>query len=80
MEVKDGVAIVRFDSPNARVNTLSAALQTEFQTVLNEIWSRPDINSAVLISGKPGTFIAGADIKYVFRIFLMISWTGNGIF
>ena len=63
MDVKDGVAIVRFDAPNARVNTLSEAMQSEFQQVLNEIQGRSDITSAVLISAKPGTFIAGADIR-----------------
>lgn len=30
--------------------------------ILKEIQSNPSISSAVLISGKPGCFIAGADI------------------
>lgn len=34
----------------------------EVTTVLNEIESNPSIQAAVLISGKPGCFIAGADI------------------
>lgn len=31
--------------------------------VMNEIWASDQIRSAVLISSKPGCFIAGADIK-----------------
>lgn len=34
----------------------------EVEGVLNEIQSDPAVNSAVIISGKPGNFIAGADI------------------
>lgn len=34
----------------------------EVEGVLNEIQLDPAVNSAVLISAKPGTFIAGADI------------------
>lgn len=34
----------------------------EVSDVLNEIESNPSIQAAVLISGKPGCFIAGADI------------------
>ena len=41
----------------------------EMQTLFKEIQGRPDIRAAVLMSGKPGCFIAGADInmleKYV---------------
>ena len=46
-----------------QVNTLSQELHSEFMEVMNEIWSSSQIRSAVLISTKPGCFIAGADIK-----------------
>jgi enoyl-CoA hydratase/long-chain 3-hydroxyacyl-CoA dehydrogenase len=46
-----------------QVNTLSLDLQAEFLSVFNEVQSNPAVASAVLISGKPGCFIAGADIK-----------------
>lgn len=35
---------------------------TEFDTLLHDIEANPQIQAAVLISGKPGCFIAGADI------------------
>ncbi|KAM4771644.1 trifunctional enzyme subunit alpha, mitochondrial [Rhinophrynus dorsalis] len=64
-EVKDDVAVVRFNTPNSKVNTLSKQLQAEFSEVMNEIWANDSVQSAVLISSKPGCFIAGADINMI---------------
>eukprot|EP01135_Chromosphaera_perkinsii_P005560 Nk52_evm109s352 gene=Nk52_evmTU109s352 len=63
VDIKDGVAVVRFDAPGAKVNTLGKQLQSEFQEVMKVIESDPKVCAAVLISGKPETFIAGADIQ-----------------
>ena len=38
-------------------------MKGEMQTIFKEVQSKPEIKSAVLISKKPGCFIAGADIK-----------------
>lgn len=38
-------------------------MQKEMTEVMNEVWENNAINSAILISSKPGCFIAGADIK-----------------
>jgi len=67
MEVKNGVAVVRLNSINAKVNTLSEGVMKEFEQALNEISSNGAISSAVLISKKPGSFIAGADITMLER-------------
>ncbi|XP_008579619.1 PREDICTED: trifunctional enzyme subunit alpha, mitochondrial [Galeopterus variegatus] len=61
--VKGDVAVVRINSPNSKVNTLSNKLHSEFVEVMNEIWPSDQIRSVVLISSKPGNFIAGADIN-----------------
>ncbi|XP_062933954.1 trifunctional enzyme subunit alpha, mitochondrial [Cynocephalus volans] len=61
--VKGDVAVVRINSPNSKVNTLSNKLHSEFVEVMNEIWPSDQIRSIVLISSKPGNFIAGADIN-----------------
>ncbi|XP_064219990.1 trifunctional enzyme subunit alpha, mitochondrial isoform X2 [Aotus nancymaae] len=61
--VKGDVAVIRINSPNSKVNTLSKELHSEFIEVMNEIWASDQIRSAVLISSKPGCFIAGADIN-----------------
>lgn len=47
----------------SQVNTLSVQMQNEVTEVLNKFWANNDVKSAVLISTKPGCFIAGADIK-----------------
>lgn len=37
----------------------------EVRAIINEVESNPSIEAAVLISGKPGVFIAGADISMI---------------
>uniref|UniRef100_A0A8C3YFM6 enoyl-CoA hydratase n=1 Tax=Catagonus wagneri TaxID=51154 RepID=A0A8C3YFM6_9CETA len=61
--VKGDVAVIRINSPGSKVNTLGRELHSEFIEVMNEVWSSNQIRSAVLISSKPGCFIAGADIN-----------------
>ncbi|XP_075811197.1 trifunctional enzyme subunit alpha, mitochondrial [Microtus pennsylvanicus] len=61
--VKGDVAVIRINSPNSKVNTLNKEVQAEFAEVMNEIWANDQIRSAVLISSKPGCFVAGADIN-----------------
>lgn len=61
-KIVDGVFVVTIDSPNVKVNSLGREISAEFEQILSEIESNPTINSAVLISGKPGVFVAGADI------------------
>eukprot|EP01135_Chromosphaera_perkinsii_P009877 Nk52_evm7s1945 gene=Nk52_evmTU7s1945 len=77
---ENGVAVVRFNAPNAKVNTLGTELQAQVEDILNTIdrdgneekdyvtvdsekcKSRKCI-AVVIISSKPDTFIAGADVK-----------------
>ncbi|XP_076872638.1 hydroxyacyl-CoA dehydrogenase trifunctional multienzyme complex subunit alpha a [Brachyhypopomus gauderio] len=64
-ELKDDVAVVRINDPSSKVNTLSKQIQSEMTEVMNEIWGNGAVKSAVLISSKPGCFIAGADINMI---------------
>uniref|UniRef100_A0A665X8Z0 Trifunctional enzyme subunit alpha, mitochondrial n=1 Tax=Echeneis naucrates TaxID=173247 RepID=A0A665X8Z0_ECHNA len=64
-EVKGDVAVVRINDPNSKVNTLSVKMQQEMSEVMNEVWANNAVQSAVLISSKPGCFIAGADINMI---------------
>src|SRR3954453_21065708 len=61
--VEDGVALVTFDLPGEPVNKLSDAVKVEFEALLIRIRDDEGIRAAVLISGKPDSFIAGADIE-----------------
>ena len=58
----DGVAILTYDIPGEPVNTLKASFAEEFERVFGEALSDPKIKAAVLVSGKPDTWIAGADL------------------
>lgn len=40
----------------------------EFESIFREIQSSPQIQAAVLISGKPGCFVAGADINMLYSL------------
>ncbi|KAF7666650.1 hypothetical protein LDENG_00098410 [Lucifuga dentata] len=64
-ELKDDVAVVRLNDPTSKVNTLSVQMQAELTEVMGEVWSNGAVKSAVLISTKPGCFIAGADINMI---------------
>ncbi|RLN93813.1 hypothetical protein BBJ28_00001248 [Nothophytophthora sp. Chile5] len=58
----NGVAIVRLDDKAAKVNTISSKMTAEMTAMLDTVESDANIKSVVLISAKPGCFIAGADI------------------
>ena len=60
---QDGIAMITLDMPGAPVNTLQSSLSAEFPTVLSRIESDASIKAAVLRSGKPGVWVAGADIN-----------------
>lgn len=63
LNVKDGVAVIKLDVPNEKVNSLTEQLSRETKSIYNQIQSDSSIKAAVIISGKPGSFIAGADIR-----------------
>ena len=58
----DGVATILFDCTTRRVNTLTAAGWDELATLVDQIKSDPSIRGAVIASGKPNGFCAGADL------------------
>ncbi|XP_072936739.1 trifunctional enzyme subunit alpha, mitochondrial [Epargyreus clarus] len=61
----NGVYVVTLDSPNVKVNSLNTAVMDEVRNIISEVESNPAIEAAVIISGKPGCFIAGADISMI---------------
>jgi len=63
-----GVAVVRLDSPNSKVNSINQEFFADIDVIFNEIQSKPEINAAVLASAKPGCWIAGADIKMLEKV------------
>jgi 3-hydroxyacyl-CoA dehydrogenase / enoyl-CoA hydratase / 3-hydroxybutyryl-CoA epimerase len=66
LTVDDGVAWLVLDDPAKRVNTLSRRMFDWFEGRLAEIESgcaAGELRGVVVLSGKPGTFVAGADIE-----------------
>ncbi|XP_018336166.1 trifunctional enzyme subunit alpha, mitochondrial-like isoform X3 [Agrilus planipennis] len=62
-KVVDNIAVITIDTPNAKVNSLGTEIMLEFDSILHKIKSDTSVQAAVLISGKPNCFIAGADIS-----------------
>lgn len=63
IERRGNVAIVTFNVPNEPVNTISKAVGWELDEVLSRLASDEPTKAIVLRSGKPDSFIAGADIE-----------------
>jgi 3-hydroxyacyl-CoA dehydrogenase / enoyl-CoA hydratase / 3-hydroxybutyryl-CoA epimerase len=59
---KDGVSIVTMDVAGERVNSLSAETNKEFEEIFVSLIDDRSVKAVVLTSGKPGNFIAGANI------------------
>lgn len=57
------VAQLVFDQPNSRANTLGQGTLAELERHAADLARRTDLHGLVLRSGKPGMFIAGADLR-----------------
>lgn len=58
-----GVAVIWLDQPGEKLNKLSFAMAGRLLEILDEVEKDADMKGAVLISRKPDSFIAGADIE-----------------
>ncbi|WP_428268758.1 fatty acid oxidation complex subunit alpha FadJ [Haliangium sp.] len=67
----DGVAVVTVDVPDQPVNTLGDAVAEDLKRMRGLLVEDQRVRAAVIISGKPDNFIAGADIKMFERITTM---------
>jgi 3-hydroxyacyl-CoA dehydrogenase/enoyl-CoA hydratase/3-hydroxybutyryl-CoA epimerase len=69
LEVGAGrLATLTFDSPERKVNVFTRAAFAELERTIDEIGARRDIGGLLLLSGKPGSFIAGADVDEIERV------------
>jgi 3-hydroxyacyl-CoA dehydrogenase/enoyl-CoA hydratase/3-hydroxybutyryl-CoA epimerase/3-hydroxyacyl-CoA dehydrogenase/enoyl-CoA hydratase/3-hydroxybutyryl-CoA epimerase/enoyl-CoA isomerase len=59
----DGVGVVTFDLPGSRANTLGQAVLDEWTALAGRLAARTDLRGLLLRSGKPGMFVAGADLR-----------------
>ncbi|HET7545845.1 MAG TPA: fatty acid oxidation complex subunit alpha FadJ [Polyangiaceae bacterium] len=59
----DGVGVIRFDVTGEALNTLQSSFAEEFSGVLARLAQESALKALVFTSGKPDSFIAGADIQ-----------------
>lgn len=60
-----GVALISIDLPDRSINVLTPELIAELGEAVERVVASPDTKGAVLTSGKPGTFVAGADVGFL---------------
>ena len=61
--VEPDIAVLTLDDPHKGVNILSQSVLEEFEHRLDELDAQPDLVGLIIVSGKPGSFIAGADLR-----------------
>jgi 3-hydroxyacyl-CoA dehydrogenase/enoyl-CoA hydratase/3-hydroxybutyryl-CoA epimerase len=62
MEVEEGIAVIRLNQPDRPVNVLSRELVEELARIIRRL-EAGEAQAAVIVSDKPGVWIAGADIE-----------------
>jgi len=62
-ELDGGVGLITFDVPGKSVNTFSQPVLAELEQLVTQLEGRKDLRGLLLKSGKPGQFIAGADLN-----------------
>ncbi|MER2473274.1 fatty acid oxidation complex subunit alpha FadJ [Photorhabdus laumondii] len=61
----DKIGIITINVPGEKVNTLKAEFVDQFLNVFKQAQQSSGLKGLILISGKPDTFIAGADISMI---------------
>jgi 3-hydroxyacyl-CoA dehydrogenase/enoyl-CoA hydratase/3-hydroxybutyryl-CoA epimerase len=65
---EDRLATLTFDLPDKKVNVFGRAALEELERILDEVAARREIGCLILLSGKPGSFIAGADVEEIAHV------------
>ncbi|MFP4374735.1 MAG: 3-hydroxyacyl-CoA dehydrogenase NAD-binding domain-containing protein [Spirochaetaceae bacterium] len=60
-----GLAELVFDDPTGRANILSTPVMQELDRIVRSLEGRRDLKALLVKSGKPGMFIAGADVHEI---------------
>ncbi|MFT8210822.1 MAG: fatty acid oxidation complex subunit alpha FadJ [Symbiopectobacterium sp.] len=58
----DNIAVITMDVAGEKMNTLKSAFAEQMQSVLHQAQQHAALRGVILISGKPDSFIVGADI------------------
>ena len=63
LRLQDEIGIITLDVPGQRLNTLRESFVADIRALLVDIAANSQIKGLVLRSGKPDSFIAGADVN-----------------
>src|SRR6516162_9153366 len=62
-EAPGPIAVLTFDTPDKKVNTLGRAVLEELGHLVAQLAKRTDLVGLLFRSGKPGQYVAGADLN-----------------
>jgi 3-hydroxyacyl-CoA dehydrogenase/enoyl-CoA hydratase/carnithine racemase len=62
-EPEPGIVVLTLNDPERSANLMSRAVLAEFSAHLDALEARRDVTGLVIRSGKPGMYIAGADLR-----------------
>jgi 3-hydroxyacyl-CoA dehydrogenase / enoyl-CoA hydratase / 3-hydroxybutyryl-CoA epimerase len=62
---KDGLGVLIFDRPQEKVNILNGSIVAVLEVLLNQAARDERIRGLLVASAKPGSFIAGADVREI---------------
>src|SRR5438105_517423 len=63
----DGIALVLYDVPGERVNTLRDTFQQDFHEIFGRLAEDSAVKGVVVASAKPDNFVVGADVEMLAR-------------
>jgi enoyl-CoA hydratase/carnithine racemase len=61
------IALLHLDTPGRSVNLLDAETFAELDRILDQLDASSEVSGLIVASGKPGKFLAGADIHALRR-------------
>ncbi len=65
----EGIAFVTLDVAGESLNTLGVAVLKDIDKVISDLQASPDVKAMIFASGKEGSFVAGADLREISRVF-----------
>ncbi|MBX7103728.1 MAG: enoyl-CoA hydratase/isomerase family protein [Gemmataceae bacterium] len=68
LEYLGPTARITFDQPESRANVLSSAMWDALGAAVADVAGRADVSALVLMSAKPGIFLAGADLNELYSL------------
>ncbi len=65
LNLRDGYAVIEINVPGEAQNTLKAEFGEDFGAVQQELAEQSGLKGVIILSTKPGSFVAGADINMI---------------